>query len=176
MNSSRELKEKHELAVGNQLLNALKLDGKLIRHGKDDGEPDLIYSLEGKTLGIEVATAYYHEGQARVEWQLARGVIKPDPPRWVKLGVPNDPAKVIISSVQQELTDKCAKTYSGANAVWLCIEQHAQLATVLETEQLVATVRIPACHRFERIFLGFHDLWGGGGFRVFTLFGGPAFS
>ena len=49
----KEVKEGHERAIGDQLLRALKLDGKLLRHGKDEGDPDLIYSLEGKTVGIE---------------------------------------------------------------------------------------------------------------------------
>jgi hypothetical protein len=171
--SMKEQKEAHEVAIGNQLLKALELDGKFIRHGKDDGEPDLIYSLGGRTVGIEVATAYYHEGQATVEWKLVRGEIKPDPPRWVKLGVPNDPNKVIRSVVQKELDDKCAKRYSGVDAVWLCIEQHAPLATVAETEELIAAITVPS-NQYERIYLGFHaSLNDGGGFRVFTLFGGP---
>jgi hypothetical protein len=63
----KEVKEGHEKAIGNQLLRALNLDGKLVRHGKDEGEPDLIYSLEGKTVGIEIATAFYHNKQAEIE-------------------------------------------------------------------------------------------------------------
>ena len=55
------------------MLRALKFDGKFLRHGKDDGEPDLIYSLEGKTVGIEIATAFYHNKQAEIESHLALG-------------------------------------------------------------------------------------------------------
>jgi hypothetical protein len=47
-------------------------DSQLLRHGKDDGEPDLIYSLDSRTVGIEVTTAYYDDGQAKAEWKLAR--------------------------------------------------------------------------------------------------------
>ena len=45
----KEVKEGHENASGNQLLRALKLDGKVLRHGEDDG--DLLYSLDGKPWG-----------------------------------------------------------------------------------------------------------------------------
>lgn len=52
------LKEQHERAIADQLLNALQCDGKFLRRGKDDGEPDVIYSINGRTVGVEVATAY----------------------------------------------------------------------------------------------------------------------
>jgi hypothetical protein len=38
-------KEQHEIAIGNNLLKFLRCDSQLLRHGKDDGEPALIYSL-----------------------------------------------------------------------------------------------------------------------------------
>jgi len=47
----KEVKEGHEKAIGDQLLRALKLEGKFLRHAEDDGEPDLLYSLDGKTVG-----------------------------------------------------------------------------------------------------------------------------
>jgi hypothetical protein len=65
-------KSKHEIAIGNNLLKFLQCDSQLLRHGKDDGEPDLIYSLDSRTVGIEVTTAYYDDGQAKAEWKLAR--------------------------------------------------------------------------------------------------------
>ena len=167
--SSKQLKEDREKAIGNQLLKALKLDGKLLRHGKDGIEPDLIYSLEGKTLGIEISTAHYDEGTASVEFKMARGEIKPDPPRWVLLGVPNEPDKVMVSRVQRELDDKCEKHYSGVDAAWLCIEQRAHLSTVADTEKLIAAIKVPN-NEFERIYLVFNaPMNDGGGFRVFLL-------
>jgi hypothetical protein len=66
-------KEAHEIPIGNHFLKTLKLHGKLIRHGTDDGESDLIYSLRDRTVGIEISTAYYGEGPASVEWKIARG-------------------------------------------------------------------------------------------------------
>ena len=174
--NSKELKEQHEIAIGDQFLNALQCDRKFIRHGKDDREPDLIYSLADKTVGLEIATVYCDDDQAKVEWQLARDVIKWDPPRWVKIGSWTEPDKLIIARMQQEVDDKCAKTYSGVDTVWLCIELHYPLATVSNTEKLVAAITVPV-HRFQRIYLGFHaSVSDGGGFRVSALFGGPTTS
>jgi hypothetical protein len=63
------------------------LDSKFLRHGEDDGEPDLLYSLDGKTVGIEIATAFYHNKQA--ESHLAPGA-----------GIPKDQDMVILSRAQ----------------------------------------------------------------------------
>jgi len=69
----KEVKKAHEKAIGRQLLKALKLKGKFLRHGEDDGEPDLIYSLDCKTVGIEIATAFYHNEQAEIEIAAGAG-------------------------------------------------------------------------------------------------------
>ena len=111
--TSRQQKEQHEIAIGNQFLNALECDHKFIRHGNDDGEPDIIYTVADKTVGLEIATVYCDDNQAKVEWQLARGIIKRDPPVWVITGSWTEPDKLVVARIQQELNDKCAKNYSG---------------------------------------------------------------
>ena len=94
------------------MLSALKLNGKFLRHGEDDCEPDLLYSLDGQTVGIEIATAFYHNEQAQIESQLALDKLKSG--RFgTPLGVPNDQDKVILLRAQWELNDKCSKSYSG---------------------------------------------------------------
>ena len=172
--SKPSLKERYEIAIGDALLRALGLDAQLIGHGADGVEPDLIYQLAGKRVGIEIATAYYDNDQARVEWQLARGELPPDPSGITKIKSPRDwtgePYKLIAARVQQELDDKCSKSYSGVDAAWLCIEQHAPLADVSETQRLVSRLKISTGHPFERIYLGMYAHIGdGGGFRVFDL-------
>jgi hypothetical protein len=170
--NQKEVKEGHEVAIGNQLLNALKLDGKFIRHGKDDGEPDLIYSIEGKTVGIEIGTGRYHNEQAKIESQLARGELKSG--RFgTNIGVPNDQDKVIFSVLQRELNDKCLKSYSGGE-VWLCIDLQAPLLEISEAQQLAETITVPVSHRFARIYFGFHALVDRKGFIVFDLHLGAA--
>jgi hypothetical protein len=164
----KEVKEGHEKAIGRQLLKALKLNGKFLRHGEDNGEPDLIYSLDGKTVGIEIATAFYHNEQAEIESQLALGKLKSG--RFgTPLGVPNGQDKVILSRAQWELDDKCSKSYSG-DEVWLCIDLQAPLLEISEAKQLADAITIPARHKFARIYFGFHALFDGKGFTVLRRF------
>jgi hypothetical protein len=157
------LKEQHERAIGDQLLKGLELKGEFRRHGKDDGEPDLIYSVDVRTIGIEIATAYLGADAAKVDWDLARGK--------AQRGVVNlfKSDERMLSSVQRALDEKCLRTYSGANAVWLCIEAHDPAASVWQIEQLARSLSIPH-HSYERIYVGFHALPDdGGGFRVYQL-------
>ena len=164
----KEVKEAHEKAIGRQLLKALKLKGKFLRHGEDDGEPDLIYSLDGKTVGIEIATAFYHNEQAEIESQLALGKLKSG--RFgTPLGVPNDQDMVILSRARWELNDKCSKSYSG-DEVWLCIDLQAPLLEISEAKQLADAITIPARHKFARIYFAFHALFDGKGFTVLRRF------
>jgi hypothetical protein len=108
----KEVKEGHEKAIGNQLLRAVKLDGKFLRHGEDDDEPDLLYSLGGKTVGIEIATAFYHNRQAEIESQLALGKLNSG--RFgTPLGVPGDQDKVILSGAQWGLDEKLSERVCG---------------------------------------------------------------
>lgn len=164
------LKEQHEIAIGNVLLRTLGCDSRFICHGTDGSEPDLIYLIAGWRVGIEIATAYYDDNQAKVEWQLARGILKGRSKGFTKIGSWIDPDKLMISRVQKEVDDKCSKTYSGIDEAWLCIEQHALLADVSETQHLVASIKIPPHHPFKHIYLGFYAHAGdGGGFRVYDL-------
>ena len=163
----KEVKEGHEKAIGDQLLRALKLEGKFLRHGEDDGEPDLIYSLDDKTVGIEIATAFYHNKQAEIESHLALGKLKSG--RFgTPLGVPNDQDKLILSRAQWGLNDKCLKSYSG-DEVWLCIDLQAPLLEISEAEQLADAITLPPSHKFARIYFGFHAVFDGNGFTVFEL-------
>jgi MFS family permease len=50
--SAKRIRSVSRFCIGNQLLRALKLDGKFPRHG----EPDLLYSLDGKTVGRPVSS------------------------------------------------------------------------------------------------------------------------
>jgi hypothetical protein len=164
----KEAKEGHEKAIGDQLLRALKLEGKFLRHDEDDGESDLIYSLDGKTVGIEIATAFYHNKQAEIESHLALGKLKSG--RFgTPLGVPNDQDKVVLSRAQWEPNDKCSKSYSG-DELWLCIDLQAPLLEISEAKQLADAITLPPRHKFARIYFGFHGLFDGKGFIVFRLF------
>jgi hypothetical protein len=62
-----------------------------------------------------------------------------------------------------------ANTYSGADAVWLCIKRMTRAPLVWQMEQLVESLSVPD-YRYERIYLGFDALPSdGGSFRVYLL-------
>jgi hypothetical protein len=163
------LKEKHEVTIADEFLKTLGFTAEFLRRGKDGVEPDVIYSVAERTLGIEIATAYYNEAQPKAEWQLARGITK-FVSRIMKMGLARNPDKLISWAVQREIDDKCSKRYSGVDSIWLCIYQHAPLADVAETEDLLPRLKIPSEHPFEKIYLGFYaHARDGGSFRVYEL-------
>jgi hypothetical protein len=158
------LKEQHERAIADQLLGALKCGGKFLRRGKDDGEPDVIYSINGRTVGVEIGTAYLGGGAAKVDWDLARGKAQRGS---IDLGRGDER---MVAAVQRLLDEKCLNTYSGADAVWLCIEAHDPAPYIWQMEQLVAALSVPD-QKYERVYVGFHALPSdGGGFRVYRVY------
>ena len=137
--SAPATKEQHEIAVGRALLQALGYS-PCLRHGQDGVEPDLICSVGDQCLGIEIATAYYSEHHAKLEWEHAREIAKTEIRRTLIFSVERGTDLWILSSVQGALDEKCRKLYSGVDVCWLCIEQHAQLADRAETEGLIRSL------------------------------------
>src|SRR4051794_9182227 len=102
------LKRQHERAVCDRLLRNLCIGATFVRLGDDRSEPDVIYSHDGKTLGIEVATAYYDDAQAEREWSLARGKIITEKSGLVEIWSGENPDERIHARIQGELADKCS--------------------------------------------------------------------
>jgi len=70
----------HEKAVGDQLLENLKIEAKFERPGDPDkNEPDVIYKITEKIVGIEVAIAYYEDSDAKDAAEIAAGEKPLDP-------------------------------------------------------------------------------------------------
>lgn len=82
---THSLQRQHEIAMCNRPLKSLDISATFVRLGDDHNEPDVIYSHCGETLGIEVATAYYDDGQAEREWSLACGKIAAEKGGLVKI-------------------------------------------------------------------------------------------
>jgi hypothetical protein len=66
--NAADLKRKHEIAVANALLEAVQKKAAFVHLGNDKDEPDVIYKCDDHPLGIEIATAYYDNSDAKQEW------------------------------------------------------------------------------------------------------------
>jgi hypothetical protein len=148
-----DLKKLHERGVCDRLLHALGVQASFERYGNDRDEPDVIYRLgEGGTLGIEVATAYYDDSDAKAEWTLARGV-RSSPPGGIEVRTFKSPDDLICERVQSELFDKCTKRYAGADRVWLCVEQHGYFTDRASMVECAERLLVPTDHGFKAIYL-----------------------
>lgn len=151
---ARHLQRQHEIAVCNRLLKNLALSATFLRLGDDRNEPDVIYSYGDESLGIEVATAYYDDTQAKREWSLARGKIHSPKGTLVTIWSGENPDEKICGRIQQEIADKCSRAYTGIDRVWLCIAQQAPLSGASDVvSACIQRLKIPSEHGFERIYL-----------------------
>jgi hypothetical protein len=122
-----------------------------------DFEPDLVYRVEGRTIGLQVTAACDDDDR---EGQLARETLRPHGSRLFR------------ERLQDTINRKLANHHQGLDAVWLCVEQRAGPADFQETRTMVAFLAFPANHPFERIYLAsFEPLGEGGGYHVFEVSG-----
>jgi hypothetical protein len=167
------IKQGHERAVAEKLLKTLKIDATFERKGDPNkDEPDVIYKIEDKTVGIEVATAYYEDSDAKDEWEIATGEnpLAPGEIRPRSGGVIGSPDRAICERIQAELEDKCRKTYAGVDETWLSIEQNAALSDARSTEECVKNLKVPADHKFSRIYLTYDaPLHDGSGYTALQI-------
>jgi hypothetical protein len=156
MNNHEELKYEHEKAVCENLLKALQINLVFIRHGDDKGEPDIIFSnSENKTLGIEVATAYYNDIAAKAAWEMARGERPDGYSSWEEWdsAANSEPDEKILRRIQLEINDKCEKLYRGTDEIWLCISSQNPLSTPDSVKEYKERLYIPDRHNFVRIYV-----------------------
>lgn len=170
--NGHDLKKQYEWAIADELLEACGVQTEFLRYGDDREEPDVIYRLPNEeTLGIEVATAYYEDSDAKQEWTLTRGV-RPHLPDGVELrlgGPIREPDKLICERVQGELVDKCRRRYSGVVHVWLCIKRHAPLDDREAVEACIGTLTVPTKHAFDAIYVTYQDCRRGGSAQAIRI-------
>lgn len=169
---SRNLKRDHERFICEELFKVLGIEAEFIQMGNDSGEPDVIYRVQDKTVGIEVGTAYYDESDAKQEWTLARGE-RAFPEEGFEpraAGVLLNPDDLICRKVQHEIDDKCGKRYGGADEIWLCVEQRAPLSDAQSVAACVKQLRIPEGNHFAKIHIFYlASLKDGGAYTVVQI-------
>ncbi len=172
MQKRKTLQKQHEKAVCDNLLGFLNIEASFLKYGDDKTEPDIIYRLGNKSLGIEVATAYYDNTDAKQEWTLAAGEreFTKGGFEFREGGVIKGPDELIYSKIQQEINDKCHKKYSDVMELWLCVEERASLSDKNSIRKCIDELRVPEGHQFNAIYvLHRRDLRGGGGYEAFKL-------
>jgi hypothetical protein len=145
-------KEQHEKSVADELLKKLEINPIDDRPGNPTtGEPDRLYRINEKTLGIEVVTAYYCAAEAKATAEAAAE--KPIAPDEIREGeLIASPDDSICESIQKNLYAKCTKKYSGTDELWLCINADAVLTEPEILKECVDRLDVPKS-KFDRIFV-----------------------
>lgn len=175
---TKNLKEEHEKCIGHALMQLLRYRYKFIGHGEDGVQPDLIYSIRGRKVGIEIATAYYDDktpqdppdadiaNHSTVKFELARGNLKSGPNEYIKFKPFT--AATIAARVLREVDDKSSKDYAKVDVAWVCIQHDALILDSSEVSDLARSIKVPP--KIERIYLSWFAHEGeGGGFRACVL-------
>src|SRR5216683_2093632 len=141
----------HEKAVADNLFKELKIRQLGSRPGNPDRkEPDRLYRINKKTIGIEVVTAYYSKREAKRAAEVAE---KPLAVNEIALGeIMGSPDDAICEAIQKNLDEKCCKTYSGTDETWLCINVEVGITEMAVIQDCVAILEVPE-NQFARIFV-----------------------
>lgn len=159
MKSRKVIKRQHEKAVCDSLLSSLNLEAVFLKEGNDKNEPDMLYKFDSVIVGIEVGTAYYDDSDAKQEWTLATGE-RNLPKAGYEMrekGVMRNPDELICSRIQQIISEKSTKQYTGADDIWLCIQQRAALSDFNSMRRCSEELVVPEKHPFQHIYLIEHS-------------------
>ena len=142
----------HEKAVADQVLQELKIKPLDFRHGNPDKkEPDTLYRIDTKNIGIEVVSAYYTEKEAKAAAEAAAE--KPLAADEIREGeIIGSPDELICEAIQDCLNEKSEKVYSGTDETWLCIDADAPLTESAIIEECIKNLAVPK-HGFARLFV-----------------------
>ncbi|XOB46314.1 MAG: hypothetical protein ACKKMV_02595 [Candidatus Nealsonbacteria bacterium] len=171
MNKAKQVQRQHEKVVCDRFIVLYNTQYGFNRFGNDQDEPDCIYKSKSEILGIEVASVYYRNIDAKQEWTVVRGERKPSKiePSWGD--VIRNPDDLMCQRIQQEITDKCNKQYRGASRFILCIEERAALSDEKSIKRCISQLRVPEQHIFSEIYLlHLAPLHEGGGDKNFRIY------
>ncbi|MEI7603787.1 MAG: hypothetical protein WCJ19_02095 [bacterium] len=152
MNKSKFLQKEHERRICNLLLNLEKIKNIFQRYGNDKGEPDILYSINGKLIGIEVTTIYYNNEYAKFEWMTALGK------EITLFNVNNINFNInyeneVYTRLRQNIKSKCSKKYIGIDESWLCLEERGPLTYYRILQHCINQIIIPRNNNFTKIFI-----------------------
>jgi len=142
-----------------------------------DLEPDQIFSISGRRLGIEAGTVNPEDQYAKGLW----GIVRRGPVAKAKgfevfyrTSEKSPPVETMLRErIQQELDSKCVKRYLNVEEAWLCVQIHAVFERTWEIDEIAKCIQIPGKHGFDRIYLSFFPSAGeGGGLRVYDFLTG----
>lgn len=158
---------KLEKAVALQIIAQVG-NAHFLRMGEEnEDEPDVIVSVEGQDIGIEVASVY-HEGHEKDVWSLRRGQKKPEDLEPYAIF---EPDARLQQRIQEEINEKCLHSYAGVEETWLCI--HVDFSTVTaaaEIEMSLDLYQIPIRKYFTRIYILTHrTVSEGSGWALFQI-------
>jgi len=146
------LKSAHERAAGDRFIQAYNRRRGTrftFREQRKPPAPDLVYATtRGRLLGVEVATAYYDEGDAKTRWGPARGR---DGGVWA--GV--DPTENLAAFVSRLLAEKCAKSYEFSGPCILVVDARPPLTDERDIKRTVLpAISVPTAAPYSEIYLG----------------------
>jgi hypothetical protein len=158
----------HEEFCAKALVSLCREPVEFTRRGNDKTEPDMIFSGENDSLGIEVTTAFF-QGDEDDPNAHARNAFKYTEKSHFKdqkcqiIWQGTDSYLRLEKSLKTQLAKKCGKSYRSPARVWLCIyAEREALVELSELDAITERLEVPAKHPLERIFV-FHDLYSGEG-------------
>jgi hypothetical protein len=162
-------KTAHEKALADELLQELKIKPLGSRQGNPDNkEPDRLYRMGKKTIGIEVVSAYYTEKEAKATAEVAAE--KPLAPDEIREGeIIGSLDDSICEAIQECLNEKSKKVYSGTDETWLCIDADAALTETTIIHECLKRLDMLK-HNFKHIYVTVRKSENeGGGLAVFEI-------
>jgi hypothetical protein len=157
MGSRGHYKREEEKTAATQLFCVLGLQAQFLGFGDPNlCEPDVLFILEGRKIGIEVATAWPTDSDARDHVTLEAGEREFSECGFEMRsgGTLDAPKRRSCERIQREVRDKCKKNYKGADEFWLCIRLRSPyLSMTRDIAECLREVVVPSGHCFARLYL-----------------------